>query len=176
MLDVVIITDSFFYEAGVKSVFLPFQMDGYEINFVVKSELSFLKELRDSKRSLKFEASVIFADKKTYPLLKGTMSSRNRDVQVFAPDTAISDINTYLYYQQLPSPCLVEFHKLPGLLSKIEATVLRYSAKGYSVSRTATILQKKRKYVSQVRLRAFRKLNITNHSVMAGYSSIWAAG
>ncbi|MCW4989842.1 helix-turn-helix domain-containing protein [Enterobacter mori] len=172
MVNVVIITDCVYHQAGVKSLLQPFILDGYNINFIIKSSTSFLHDLKEASDFIQIEASLIFADEKTFPLIKGLMKTKSNEIRLFSPDLSLVNINFILYSLKIPEPHLISIYKSPRSLSVIETLILQYSAKGYAISAIATMLQKHCKYVSQVRLRAYRKLNITNHAVMNYYTYI----
>lgn len=172
MVNVVIITDCLYHQIGVQALFHPFIQDGYKINFIIKSTTSFLQDLKESCCYIQVKASLIFADNKAYPLIKSLMRTSFNDIKLFSPNLSLNEINFILYSLKIPKPHTIHLYKLPESLSRIEISILQYTAKGYSISAIAKILQKQCKYISQVRLRAFRKLNIINHSLMANYIHI----
>lgn len=172
MVNVVIITDCVYHQTGVKSLLQPFVLDGYNINFIIKSSVSFLQDLKEASSFIQIEASLIFADEISFPLIKGLMKTKSSEVRLFSPDLSLVKINFILYSLKIPDPHLIYIYKEPIYLSPIETMILKHSAKGYAISAIATILQKRCKYVSQVRLRAYRKLNLTNHAAMANYTYI----
>lgn len=172
MVNVIIITDCFYHQTGVKSLLQPFILDGYNINIIIKSSVSFLQDLKEANSFIKIEASLIFADEISFPLIKGLMTTKSSEIRLFPPDLSLVKINYILYSLKIPESHLIYIYKAPNSLSAIETLILKYSTKGYAISAIATILQKHCKYVSQVRLRTYRKLNITNHAVMANYRYI----
>lgn len=172
MINVVIITDCFYHQNGVKSLLQPFILDGYYINFIIKSSMSFLQDLKEASDFIQIEASLIFADEISFPLIKGLMKTKSSEIRLFSPDLSLVNINFILYSLKIPDPHLIYIYKAPIYLSSIENLILQYSVKGYAISAIATILQKRCKYVSQVRLRAYRKLNLTTHTAIANYTYI----